>query len=283
LASVDFLENLMQQIDQWTRGLSRALVVVAGLLWLSASSATATTYAFTGELDPVGRAISPEGFPLEKGTSIRGTFSFDPGTPDRSSRAEHGYYHPTPPYLVELQIGDSFFFKSDLHGDYRRYNISVYDNDDSAPPTRDTFSFHANGSDAARKLGLERANVFFSMSDLTASVFQDDSLPERLMLNDFDGGILFFNFTRSEEGRSISHGLRFRIRSLELFGDPEAADMEKPPIVDHFACSDYCPRPREEYMVKIYQGVEDEEECRRLGGRPSSYTGWGTTKICLAE
>lgn len=56
-----------------------------------------------------------------------------------------------------------------------------------------------------------------------------------------------------------------------------------PPVVDHFACSDYCPGPRERYMVKVYQGIEDEEECRRIGGKPSVYVGWGTFKICLAE
>lgn len=63
----------------------------------------------------------------------------------------------------------------------------------------------------------------------------------------------------------------------------ESSDIEKPPVVDHFACSDYCPGPQEKYMVKVYQGVEDEEECRRLGGKPFSYTGWGTFKICIAE
>ncbi|MBU1110495.1 hypothetical protein KKB83_02670 [Patescibacteria group bacterium] len=63
----------------------------------------------------------------------------------------------------------------------------------------------------------------------------------------------------------------------------EVTDIEKPPIVDHFACSDYCPGPREKYMVKIYQGIEDEEECRKLEGRPTSYTGWGTFRICIAE
>ena len=61
------------------------------------------------------------------------------------------------------------------------------------------------------------------------------------------------------------------------------ADIEKPPIVDHFACGDNCPEPREKYMVRIYQGIEDEEECRKLGGRPFSYIGWGTTRICIAE
>jgi len=60
-------------------------------------------------------------------------------------------------------------------------------------------------------------------------------------------------------------------------------DVEKPPIVNHFACSDNCPGAREEYMVKVYQGVENEKECRRLGGRPLSYTGWKTFNICIAE
>lgn len=63
----------------------------------------------------------------------------------------------------------------------------------------------------------------------------------------------------------------------------EVTDTEKPPIIDHFACGDYCPGPKEKYMVRIYQGIEDEEECRKLGGRPSSYTGWGTFKICIAK
>jgi hypothetical protein len=58
---------------------------------------------------------------------------------------------------------------------------------------------------------------------------------------------------------------------------------EKPPIVDHFACSDYCPGPREKYMVKVYKGVTDPDECRSLGGRPATYTGWGTFHICIAE
>ena len=277
------MENRMQEIHHSPRGPSTFLVAFAGLLWLAASSATAATYTFTGELDPFGRAISAEGVPLQAGTKLRGSFSFDPGVPDRSPAPNQGFYHQPPPHVVELQIGDSFSFKSDLHGDYRRYSISVHDNDDSVPPTRDTFSFSANGSDAARELGLERINVVFTMSDLTARVFHDASLPERLVLEDFDAGMLFFNFTRLEDGRPVTHSLRFRIRSLELSGDPEAAGTERPPIVDHFACSDYCPGPPEDYMVKIYQGVEDEEECRKLGGRPSQYTGWGTTRICLAQ
>lgn len=58
---------------------------------------------------------------------------------------------------------------------------------------------------------------------------------------------------------------------------------EKPPIVDHFACSDYCPGPRNSYIVKVYKGVKDPDECRSLGGRPATYTGWGTFRICIAD
>jgi hypothetical protein len=57
----------------------------------------------------------------------------------------------------------------------------------------------------------------------------------------------------------------------------------KPPIVEHFACGDYCPGPREQYLKKVYDGVKDEAACKALGGTPYSYIGWGETKVCLAE
>jgi hypothetical protein len=57
----------------------------------------------------------------------------------------------------------------------------------------------------------------------------------------------------------------------------------KPKIVKVFACSDYCPGPREKYMKRVYEGVKDEKTCLALGGKPYTYTGWGSTFICLAE
>jgi hypothetical protein len=63
----------------------------------------------------------------------------------------------------------------------------------------------------------------------------------------------------------------------------EQSDISKPPIVDHFACSDLCPGPNEDYMEKVYKGVTSEEECRKLGGRFADYVGWGTHYICVAE
>lgn len=66
-------------------------------------------------------------------------------------------------------------------------------------------------------------------------------------------------------------------------GPSQDAPAEKPKIIEVFACGDYCPGPREKYMKKIYEGVEDEETCLALGGKPYTYVGWGSTFICLAE
>jgi hypothetical protein len=63
----------------------------------------------------------------------------------------------------------------------------------------------------------------------------------------------------------------------------ETKITEKPKIVDYFACGDNCPGPREKYMVKVYEGIKDPEECKKIGGEPSSYVGWGTVNFCIAK
>lgn len=56
----------------------------------------------------------------------------------------------------------------------------------------------------------------------------------------------------------------------------------KPAVVDYFACGDYCPGKREQYIKRVYEGIKDEAECATLGGTPYKFIGWGETKICLA-
>lgn len=58
---------------------------------------------------------------------------------------------------------------------------------------------------------------------------------------------------------------------------------DKPPIVEVFACSDYCPGPEAQYLRKVYEGVADKAACEAIGGRPYVYIGWGSTFICLAN
>lgn len=63
----------------------------------------------------------------------------------------------------------------------------------------------------------------------------------------------------------------------------EDKSIEKPPIVEVFACSDYCPGPKEKYLKMVYEGVNDEETCRKLGGKPYTYLGWGSYFVCIAR
>lgn len=63
-------------------------------------------------------------------------------------------------------------------------------------------------------------------------------------------------------------------------GDPIDAELEVPEVVEIFACGDYCPGPEEKYLKRVYDGVTDEEECRKLGGKPYTWIDWGQKWVC---
>ncbi len=54
-----------------------------------------------------------------------------------------------------------------------------------------------------------------------------------------------------------------------------------PKIVDHFACSYNCPGEADEYTVRIYEGITDENRCSELKGTLHTYYLWGETTVCL--
>ena len=60
----------------------------------------------------------------------------------------------------------------------------------------------------------------------------------------------------------------------------EKEALKTPKIVEVFACSDNCPGPKDQYMKRVYEGVTDEEECRKLGGHPYTIVGWGKRVVC---
>lgn len=66
-------------------------------------------------------------------------------------------------------------------------------------------------------------------------------------------------------------------------GRHENESVEKPKIVEVFACSDYCPGPEKKYMKKVYDGVNDEATCLKFGGKPYRYIGWGEYFVCVAK
>lgn len=79
---------------------------------------------------------------------------------------------------------------------------------------------------------------------------------------------------------------RLRLVGLSLLvGACSAGEQraELPPIVEVFACSDYCPGPREQYLRNVYEGIDDQESCETIGGKPHVFIGWGSTFICLAD
>jgi len=66
-------------------------------------------------------------------------------------------------------------------------------------------------------------------------------------------------------------------------GETDTGAMDRPNIIEVFACSDYCPGPEEQYMKRVYEGVTDEKECRELGGEPYTIVGWGKRTICEVQ
>ncbi len=57
-----------------------------------------------------------------------------------------------------------------------------------------------------------------------------------------------------------------------------------PRIVDHFACSNFCPGDQSQYWVRIYEGVDDVAECEAIGGETFVYYSVrGSVGVCLAE
>lgn len=54
-------------------------------------------------------------------------------------------------------------------------------------------------------------------------------------------------------------------------------------ITEHFACSDYCPDKPSKYQKIIFESIKTPEDCKKVGGTPEQYTGWGVTNICVAE
>lgn len=57
-------------------------------------------------------------------------------------------------------------------------------------------------------------------------------------------------------------------------------ESEAPKIVEVFACGDYCPGPEEQYLKRVYEGVTDEKECRKLGGRLYMWIDWQQRTVC---
>lgn len=134
--------------------------------------------------------------------------------------------------------------------------------------------------------------------------YPSDTLPPRSIRSEADGEGWYVAFVQEGSGRPMLGAKCFHVsadESVRATGEfqpsravsdfaikncaelPEQKPANRPAIVDFFACSDYCPEPEEEYMVKVYEGVTEEAECEELGGILDSMTGWGTTYYCRVK
>jgi hypothetical protein len=55
---------------------------------------------------------------------------------------------------------------------------------------------------------------------------------------------------------------------------------DKPKVVKGNLCSDIC---SEDDVKTYYEGIEDAKECKKIGGEPYTYYGWGEFHACLAK
>lgn len=60
-------------------------------------------------------------------------------------------------------------------------------------------------------------------------------------------------------------------------------EIERPPVVEYFACGDYCPGEPGQYIKMVYEGIRDEGECKKIGGTPYTFYGVVPNTICLVE
>ena len=77
--------------------------------------------------------------------------------------------------------------------------------------------------------------------------------------------------------------ISFSVLAILFCGCSSNGPQQKPPIIEVFACSDYCPGPEEKYTKQVYEGVSDKETCLKLGGTPYMYIGWGNYFVCIAK
>ena len=83
--------------------------------------------------------------------------------------------------------------------------------------------------------------------------------------------------------RTVGYCLFGALTLLQSGCAQEKERTDRPPVIEVFACSDYCPGPEEKYLRNVYEGVNDAETCEAIGGKPHVYIGWGSFFVCLAD
>ena len=171
-----------------------------------AATPTLTEYQFSATIDLV-MATPP--FPVALGDTVTGTFSYDPTVKDTAVSPSAGAYVQKVPATVQVIIG-SVTLNADLNN-WLGYVIGVKDNDSSVSPTRDILSWYVNDTLLAASYGLDYIQLGFSLTDLTASVFNNAAMPDDINLRDYSNGYLFISGSKNNAGL---WNLRSKVNSI---------------------------------------------------------------------
>jgi hypothetical protein len=74
--------------------------------------------------------------------------------------------------------------------------------------------------------------------------------------------------------------LMLLVTGLLIVGCGGSSRQPTPAIVSVYACSDYCPGPEHVYRKRVYWGVYDKKQCRKLDGEPYTY---GLNWVCVVK
>lgn len=165
------------------------LALLSSLLVCSIASGQSLKYRFEATVDSIygwGPART-EFFTPEVGDTLTGTFEFDSSVEDSSdfepeeSYGEYFWSDTSELWIEHMELGDMFQFRTATDKELYIENFPEYD----AIGFEVISNFNSDGLTIGPD-GVE-INGRFSLfvDDLDASAFEDDSIPERMMLEDF--------------------------------------------------------------------------------------------------
>jgi hypothetical protein len=143
---------------------------------------------------------------------------FDRKVVDTYTDPNHGYYPQVGPSLIKITFSasdvleTSTTFQSDSTV-FPHYFVKVENDVDD--PIRDNFHWSASDPDLAKELGYDEVQANMTLTDSSASVFSDDTLPSDLNMEDFEGRLFLLVSTNEGNVKSIHWIIKVKIDDIE--------------------------------------------------------------------
>lgn len=202
----------------------RNLVMAILVLVLPVGSAAATiTLSFSGTVGGGSYLPGPLASYLSQGSPVTGTITYDSTVPDSDSLPGRGLYVQDQPGLgIDVWLGSVHVFSDPVNP---QTQIQVYDNQDVSNTTVDRFAVFSSNHIITPSVPYVPYFEFL-LTDSTASVFNDESLPTALPpLSAFDpppgqGGTFAQGQLTTLTGQTPSIFVNFSVTSLSVVPEP---------------------------------------------------------------